>query len=165
MVKNRTIVFLASFFLLFFVIGCSGSAAQEGASGKAPEFTLKDIDGNSVQLSDFSGNVVILDFFASWCPPCKQEIPDFIELSRAYGPRGFTMLGISLEAAGPTKRFADKMGINYPVLLDDGKVSGAYGPIRAIPTTFVIDRNGNFARHYIGYRPKNVFEKDLEELL
>lgn len=143
---------------------CSKSGAVE-IGEKAPDFSLTDLDGKTVSLSDFKGKVVILDFFASWCPPCREEIPDFIALQNSYASEGFSVIGVSLTNANDTKDFADRMRINYPVLVDDGKTSAAYGPIRSIPTTFVIDRNSKVAKLYIGYRPKEVFENDIKELL
>jgi cytochrome c biogenesis protein CcmG/thiol:disulfide interchange protein DsbE len=143
---------------------CSNGRATE-VGEKAVSFTLNDINGNRVNLSDYSGRVVILDFFADWCPPCRQEIPDFIALEKEYGDRGFSMIGIAVVDRGAAKAFAEKAGVNYQVLIDDGNVSAAYGPIRSIPTTFVIDKSGKIARVYIGYRPKDVFEKDIKELL
>ena len=132
---------------------------------KAPEFALTDLNGRSVSLSQFQGKVVILDFFASWCPPCRQEVPDFIELQKTYGPRGFSMVGISLVNKQDAKDFVSKMGINYPVLIDDNKVSMIYGPVRSIPTTFVIDRDSRIAKVYIGYTSKDIFENDIKQLL
>ena len=140
-----------------------GSAVEIGKKG--PEFSLTDINGKVVSLSEFNGKVVILDFFASWCPPCRQEIPDFIELEKSYGDKGFAMIGVALVSAGEAKEFAGKMGINYPVLVDDGTASEAYGPIRSIPTTFIIDKDGKIVKMYIGYREKTVFEADIKELL
>ncbi|MFC1590345.1 peroxiredoxin family protein [Candidatus Omnitrophota bacterium] len=163
--KQKLSIVLSSFLLFALFAGCAGCAAQEAGSGKAPDFTLNNIHGEPISLSDFKGNVVIIDFFASWCPPCKQEIPDFIELSKEYGAQGFTMIGISLEALSPTRKFAEKKNIDYQLLIDDGKVSKAYGPIRSIPTTFVLDRKGNIVNQYIGYRQKSVFEKDIVDLL
>jgi len=149
---------------IFILSACSqGSAVEIGA--KAPDFSLTDINGNTVSLAAFSGKVVILDFFASWCPPCRQEIPDFIELEKAYGDKGFAMIGVALVKADEAKEFAGKIGINYPVLVDDGKVSEAYGPIRSIPTTFIIDKSGKIVKMYIGYRAKNIFESDIKVLL
>ena len=150
--------------VLFLAAGCARSSALE-VGEKAPDFSLRDTNGKQVSLSDFSGKVVILDFFASWCPPCRQEIPDFIALEKAYSDKGFSMVGVALVSAQDAKDFAGKYGINYPVLIDDGKVSDAYGPIRSIPTTFVLDKSGKIAKLYIGLRPKSVFEADIKELL
>ena len=157
----KIFVLVAAIFMLS--ASSQGNAIEIGAS--APDFSLSDINGGEISLSAFSGKVVILDFFASWCPPCREEIPDFIELEKAYGNKGFAMIGVALVSAGEAKDFAGKMGINYPVLVDDNKVSELYGPIRSIPTTFVIDKNGKVAKIYIGHRPKNVFEADINELL
>ncbi|MFA6321053.1 MAG: TlpA disulfide reductase family protein [Candidatus Omnitrophota bacterium] len=140
-----------------------GRAVESGQD--APDFSLTDIAGQKVNLSDFKGKGVILNFFASWCPPCRAEIPDFIELQQAYGSKGFTFVGVSLVTAQDSKNFADKMGINYPVLVDDGKVSVLYGPVRSIPTTFVIDKNMKVVKMYIGSRTKETFEADINELL
>lgn len=153
------------FALVLSVLGaCSQGFAIE-IGEKAPEFSLKDINGKTVSITDFNGKVVILDFFASWCPPCRQEVPDFIELQKTYGDKGFAMLGVALVTVEEAKDFADKAGINYPVLVDDGKVSNLYGPIRSIPTTFVLDKLGKIVKMYIGFRPKADFENDIKELL
>ena len=143
---------------------CSKSGAIE-VGDKAPDFALKDMDGKTVNLSDYKGKVVVLDFFASWCPPCREEIPDFIGLQKSYGAGSFSMVGVAMVSLNEAKEFAKKMGINYPVLIDDGKVSTVYGPVRSIPTTFVIDKDSKIAKFYIGYRPKDVFENDIKALL
>ncbi len=159
---------LAKVFTLAFVLLVLGACSKSGAveiGSKAPDFTLTDTDGNRVSLSDLSGKVIILDFFASWCPPCRMEVPDFIAITKEHGSENFAMVGIAVEDVNAAKSFASKMGINYPVLVDDRKVSAVYGPIRSIPTTFVINRDGNIAKIYIGYREKAVFESDIRELL
>lgn len=161
MIKFKVFIFSLALFLLS---ACSqGSAVEIGQ--EAPEFSLTDINGKTVSLSDFKGKAVILDFFASWCPPCRQEIPDFIELQKAYGDKGFAMIGVALESAQAAKDFTVKALINYPVLVDDEKVSNSYGPIRSIPTTFILDKAGKIVKMYIGSRPKDVFENDIKELL
>ncbi|MDD5427925.1 MAG: TlpA disulfide reductase family protein [Candidatus Omnitrophica bacterium] len=142
---------------------CSQSSAIE-LGQSAPDFSLTDTDGQKVNLSDFKGKAVILNFFASWCPPCRAEIPDFVELQEAYGDKGFTFVGVSLVGARETKDFAAKMGINYPVLIDDNKVSALYGPVRSIPTTFVIDKDMKVVKIYIGARSKETFESDIKEM-
>ena len=133
----------------------------------APSFTLKDLNGENVSLSDFSGKVVILDFWATWCPPCKAEIPHFVELSEQYQGKGLAIVGVSLDREGVdvVKPFVQKFGIEYPVLISDGQVTKAYGGINSIPTTFVIDSAGNIRKKYVGYRDKSVFEADIKELL
>ena len=88
-----------------------------------------------------------------------------MDLQKRYGSKGFTMIGVSLVSQKDSKSFASRMGINYPVLVDNGKVSALYGPVRSIPTTFVIGRDFKIAKMYIGYRPKDVFEKDVAELV
>lgn len=143
---------------------CTKSGAIE-IGENAPDFTLQGMDGKTVSLSDFKGKVVILDFFASWCPPCREEVPDFIALQKSYSSSGFSMIGVSLVNLQDSKDFAAKVGINYPVAIDDGKVSNIYGPIRSIPTTFIIDKNSKIVKMYIGYRSKDAFENDIKELL
>jgi len=162
--KLRSVNIIMLMLGMFLIGACSNSGAME-AGNKAVEFTLNDINGNRVTLADYSGKVVILDFFADWCPPCRQEVPDFIDLEKQYGDKGFSMIGVALVDRNAAKAFSDKMGVNYPILIDDGNVSAAYGPISSIPTTFVIDKEGKIAKVYIGYRSKDVFEKDIKELL
>lgn len=133
----------------------------------APAFTLQDLNGKNVSLSDFKGKVVILDFWATWCAPCVQEIPHFIELYNQYKDKGFAMVGISLDQAdiSVVKSFVQKLKVNYPIMMGDGKVDKAYGEILSIPTTFVIDPAGNIRQKYIGYHDKAVFENDIKILL
>ncbi|MDO8525501.1 MAG: TlpA disulfide reductase family protein [Candidatus Omnitrophota bacterium] len=155
---------MAVIVIAILVGACAQSSAIEPGQ-TAPDFSLSGIDGQKVSLADFKGKAVILNFFASWCPPCRAEIPDFVELQKAYGDKGFTFIGVSLVSADESKEFAAKMGINYPVLVDDGKVSALYGPVRSIPTTFVIGKDMKVVKMYIGARSKNEFEADIKELL
>lgn len=129
----------------------------------APDFELVTRSGEPFRLSDHRGEVVVLNLWATWCPPCRHEIPDFIALQEELGDQGLTVVGVALDeggwdAVGP---FADEMGINYAVAVDDGTVDGLYGPTVSFPTTFVIDREGNVA-HYI---PGMILRDDLEPLL
>jgi cytochrome c biogenesis protein CcmG/thiol:disulfide interchange protein DsbE len=147
-----------------------GSSAEIPSSGgnavaSAPGFTLTDLEGRPVSLSDFRGKVVVLDFWATWCPPCKREIPDFVGLQSTYGSRGVQIVGIALDEPARTKAFAVANRMNYPVLLGNEEVSSQYGGISGIPTTFVLDRNGKIFRRYIGFRPRDVFEADIRQLL
>ncbi|MFH1189680.1 MAG: TlpA disulfide reductase family protein [Candidatus Omnitrophota bacterium] len=142
-------------------------AAAWGAdvSSAAPDISASDMAGNAVKLSDFKGKVILLNFFAKWCPPCRQEIPDFVALQKQYGDKGLAIIGVSLTPAKDVKPFAEKEGINYPVLIGDAASDAAYGPIRSIPTTFLIDKDFRIAEKYIGSRSKEVFESDIKELL
>lgn len=133
----------------------------------APDFMLFDIHGSERRLADFKGKVVILDFWATWCPPCKAEIPHFIELYNEYKDEGLEIIGVSLDrnagrVVGP---FTEENGINYTVLLGDRDITDLYGGIISIPTTFIIDREGGIRKKYIGYRDKYEFESAIKELL
>lgn len=142
-------------------------AAESAASKKAPEWELKDTEGKVVKSSDFAGKVVILDFWATWCPPCKAEIPGFIELQKKYGEKGLVVVGVSLDEQGPAvvKPFMQQFGMNYPVVMGDEKITQDFGGVAAIPTTFIIDKNGNIAAKHVGYAPKETFEKEITPLL
>jgi len=160
MKRNKIIASSAAIlFVIFgiFMIGTTSVSAQS-----APDFTLTDLDGQKVSLSDYKGKVIIVDFWATWCGPCKMEIPSFIKLQEDYKD-DVVVLGISLDQGGPkvVVPFAKKMNINYPIVYGDGSVVQAYGGVRGIPTTFVIDRDFNIQRKYVGYTDHKVFEKDI----
>lgn len=169
--KNK-ITGISLIFLL--ILGCLGGCGAKTEDNKipnplkpAPDFSLEQFNGGQVKLSDYAGKVIILDFWATWCPPCRKGIPDFIELQKQYGDKGLTVLGINLDQ-NPNKvlpGFIKKYGINYPILLSDGKVDKSYGDITGIPTTFVIDRKGRIYKEYVGFRPKKTFEKDIKACL
>ena len=134
---------------------------------EAPEFTLLDIDGTRTSLSDFKGKIIILDFWATWCPPCKAEIPHFVALYDEYKNKGLKVIGVSLDS-NPEKAlpsFMEEYKINYTMLIADRNVTDSYGGIISIPTTFLIDREGNIIKKYIGYRDKYVFENDIKDIL
>jgi len=133
----------------------------------APEWQLNDVDGKPVKLSDFKGKVVILDFWATWCPPCRAEIPGFVAIQKKYADKGFTMVGVSLDEQGPSvvKSFMHNFGMNYPVVMANQKIVLDYGGITAIPTTFVIDRQGNVVTAYQGAMDQATFESVIGPLL
>jgi len=156
--------------LLVFALLATGSFKEVGGQdtlAPAPDFALADLEGNTVWLSDFKGKVIILDFWATWCPPCLQEMPHFVELYEKYRDDGFQMIGIAISsgAAKNVKKFATEHGINYLMLMGNRQVTGKYGGIYGIPTTFLIDRQGRIVKKYIGYRSKEVFEEDLKSIL
>ena len=168
--------------LVLLLIGASGCGVEtereeigeleEGVSaekewGNAPDFTLPDLEGNSLTLSDFKGRVIILNFWATWCPPCRREIPDFVELYEKYKDEGLLIIGVNLDRGDSrsVKQFSKEYKINYPIVLGNVNVTQDYGGVRAIPTTFVIDRKGNIKEKYVGYQPRATFEDAVKRLL
>jgi cytochrome c biogenesis protein CcmG/thiol:disulfide interchange protein DsbE len=133
----------------------------------APAWQLQDLDGKTVQLSDFKGKVVVLDFWATWCPPCRGEIPDFIALQNQYKDQGLVVVGVSLDQGGPgvVSSFAKTEGMNYPVVMGTDDVAALYGDIQAIPTTFVIDRTGKVVAKHVGGTDKGTFEDEIKKAL
>lgn len=134
----------------------------------APDFSLLDLDGNKVALSDYKGKVVFVNFWATWCGPCRGEIPEFVELIKNYGDDDFAILGISVDNDKDYDKlpgFVKQYSINYPVLLAEPKVVASYGGIEGIPTTFVIDRQGRALGKIVGARDYATFEKIVKSLL
>ena len=133
----------------------------------APDFTLRDLSGNPVDLSSFRGKGVVLNFWATWCAPCRREIPWFIQLQKEYGPRGLQVIGISMDDGGSkaVEQFARKMGIDYPILFDDGHASSLYGAAEILPTTYYISRNGTVLAFVRGVIGKDEVEANIKETL
>ena len=133
----------------------------------APAWELKDLEGKGVKSSDFKGKVIILDFWATWCPPCRAELPSFIDLQKQYGNDKLAMIGISVDQGGATvvKPFAQQNGLNYRILLADEKTVAAFGGIAAIPTTIVIDRDGLIASKHVGLTSEREFKAEVNSLL
>jgi peroxiredoxin len=145
-------------------------AAEEVCDAKAKvanlNFILKDINGKNVSLSAHKGKVILLDFWATWCPPCRKEIPGFIELYKSYGPRGLAVLGVSMdEEIADVKRFAKQLNMNYPVLIGTGRedLEKAFGPL-LLPTAFVIARDGRICAKHTGFASKEQFEREIKAL-
>ena len=143
--------------------------AAQAQSKVPPDFSLPEVNsGKEVKLSSYKGKVVLLDFWATWCGPCRMEIPHFVELQKTYKKKGFTLIGVSLDQQGPAvvKPFMTKWKINYPMVIDStGEVQMSYGGIRSIPTTILIGKNGEVKDVFIGYRPKEMFEEAIKKAL
>jgi len=131
------------------------------------DFTFKDLDGKNVPLSSYKGKVVLLNFWATWCGPCKAEIPGFVELQEKYKD-DLAIVGFSVDdTADKARAFATQYKINYPILLGEGReeLQEAYGPIWGIPASFIISKDGKVCRKHMGIAPKAVFEKEIAALM
>jgi len=127
-----------------------------------------DVDGKDVSLGAYRGKVILLDFWATWCEPCKVEIPGFIELYSTYGAQGLQVLGFAVDDPIPAlKAYANELGMNYPVLVGLGRndVLDAFGPMVGLPTTFIIGRDGKICSRHTGFTPKDRFERQIRGLL
>jgi len=132
-----------------------------------PDFVLTDLDGNMVKLSDYAGQAVLLNFWATWCPPCKAELPDLMEIQNEFGGVDFTVVGVSLDQSGPAKvrRFVDEHGINFPILMGNQNVVVQYGNFRGIPTSFLLNTRHEQVKRYTGLVTKRQLERDLESVI
>jgi len=161
-----------------FVPGCSKPETKAQAAPSAAcdanarpanlDFVLKDMHGQDVRLSDYKGKVILLNFWATWCGPCKYEIPAFVELQEKYRDQGVAFLGLSVDdPIEKLKPFADQYKMNYPVLVGLGRddVQDAFGPVWGIPVTFMISRDGSLCRRHMGIGTKEQFEKEIRSLL
>ena len=133
----------------------------------APDFSLKDATGQTVKLSDYRGKVVLLNFWATWCGPCKIEIPWFIGFQQQYKDRDFAVLGISLDEDGweSVKPYLAESKINYRIMIGNDAIDKAYGGLESLPTTFVIDRAGRIASKHVGLISKSTYENEIIRLL
>lgn len=142
---------------------------QAQASGEhplAPAFSLVDLSGNKVSLADFKGKVVLLDFWATWCGPCRIEIPGFVELQNRYRDQGFAVVGVSMDdGPEPVKEFYREFRMNYPVVMGDEKIGELFGGIFGLPTTFLIGRDGRIYARHVGATHISVFEEEVKRLL
>jgi peroxiredoxin len=134
---------------------------------QAPDFDLATLDGRRVKLSDFRGKAVLLNFWATWCPPCKVEMPWFVDLQKQYGKDGLVVLGVAMDDTAPEKiaEFAHEMGVNYQVLLGTDQVSDDYGDVQYLPTTFYVDRNGVIVDKAAGLFSRQEIESDVKKIL
>lgn len=158
---------------LISISGCTSSTVRAAVKADkdrkaAPDFALKDADGKTVHLSDYKGKVVLLDFWATWCAPCKVEIPWFMEFEQQFKDKGFAVLGVSMDEDGwsVVKPYLQKLNMNYRVVLGNDKVGDQYGGVDSLPTTFLIDRQGRIASAHVGLSGgKEDFKNDISNLL
>ena len=147
--------------------GTSGRRTSITKTSIAPDFTLESLDGKRVSLSDMRGKAVLLNFWATWCGPCKIETPWLVELQNQYGPQGLQVIGVAMDDSGKDDiaKFAKEMGMNYPVLLGKESVGEAYGGVPALPESFFIGRDGKIVGKIMGLESRSEIEDSIKKAL
>lgn len=138
------------------------------AASKMPSFVLPDVvTGADVDSKRFSGKTLLVTFFATWCPPCMQEVPDLIRLHKKYKSKGFSVVALSVDESGPktVKKLVEKRSINYPVLIADRTTARDFGGVVGIPTSFLVNSQGTVVKKYPGYVPHVVLENDIKKIM
>jgi thiol-disulfide isomerase/thioredoxin len=148
--------------------GANNNSESLDVAGKpAPDFTLESLEGKNIQLSGYKGQAVLLNFWATWCGPCKIEMPWFVELQKEYGPQGLQIVGVAMDDASKDDiaKFVKEMGVNYPVLIGKEAVGNDYGGVNVLPTTFFIDRDGKIVAREFGLQSRSVFVDNIKKSL
>lgn len=180
---NSAVLFVIALIAILILSNCSGSNSNIGTSKAqtvaeenqptdtdslkdAPDFTLTKMNGESFTLLEHEGKVVVLNIWATWCPPCRKEIPDFIDIQEEMRDEGVLFVGVSQDKEGMevVRPFAKEYGINYPLVVDDGTVRQKYGPFRGIPTTFIINKKGKVEFVAPGMVNREALQPALEKL-
>lgn len=150
----------------FAIQNVPGDAGQIGS--RLPEFSVTDLQGHTVRSADLRGKVVLIDFWATWCGPCKKEMPGYQQLLNRYGPRGFVVIGFKFDTLKDTEdpvRFAKKLGVRYPLAIATDTVKQKFGGIEGLPTTLIYDRQGILRSKVIGFEYTSAFEASVKQLL
>lgn len=147
--------------------GAAGPKNGQVMGLTAPDFELQAIDGSSLKLSRLRGKAVLLNFWATYCEPCKVEMPWFVQLQKEYGPQGLQIVGVAMDDVDTEDiaKFAKDMGVNYPILLGKEAVGASYGGVNVLPTTFFLDRNGKVIAREFGLQSRSVFVDHIKEAL
>jgi len=155
---------IAVFLMLAIVAGCTEKGTQAGAI--APEFSMQDMQGKTVRLADYKGKVIMLEFWATWCPPCREAIPGIEKLHKAYKDKGLVVLAISMDSGGwdGVKSFITDYRMTYPVLKGTEDVATTY-QVRSIPMTLIINKDGRIVKRYIGIGSDGDIEKAIIAIL
>ena len=173
MASGSALSFTALVVLVISILACGGTptgslqGGAEAPSGGPPDFTLTDLAGNMVRLSDSNGTVRLVGFWATWCAPCVEEIPALKDLQASYKDRGLTILMVAMddEGAEVVKPFAEKRDIDYPVLLGKEETPHAFGGIAGLPTAFILDRDGKVVDRILGAVPRAALEGKVKKAL
>jgi cytochrome c biogenesis protein CcmG/thiol:disulfide interchange protein DsbE len=163
MLKKAPFVLLFCFIIL---CTCGTKNGTQGQTADSRDFTLTSINGEEFTLSALQGKVVFVDFWATWCPPCRYSIPVLMSLYDKYQSRGFIVLGISNESKSTLTTYRDDNNINYPILIDDQNIMQAYG-VQSIPNMFIFNKQGKIAKHQVGFSPEMEagFDAFIDSLL
>ncbi len=160
---KRTVLAALALVVLAAGFFCTG----QDASGPAPDFKLVDLAGNDLNLSQFSGKVLVLNFWATWCPPCQAEIPDFVTAYNRYRSKGLAVIGVSLDRLSPAElsEFVENNHMSYPVAFATEQIMSDYQPGQYIPATIVIDKKGQIRNRHVGVMDGNTLEKLYFQLM
>jgi len=160
-------VFVLGVVAMALLAGCARSAPPPAAVTSAPEFTLTDVEGKVFRLADTKGTVRLVDFWATWCAPCREEIPMFKDFHALYGSKGFTLVGIAMDDEGlaKVKPFVDENQLPYLTLIGNEAVAESFGGLVGFPSAFLIDREGRIVDSWVGAVPRAVLEKRIQSLL
>ena len=171
-VKKKLLIGMVAVALAFgiYVLGRpSRSANRRPARAElslAPDFSLPDLKGGHLKLSAYRGRVVFLDFWATWCDPCREEIPHFIDLQNKYGAQGLQVIGISMDDdPEPVRDYYQRFKMNYPVVMGNAKIGELYGGVLGLPIAFVIGRDGRIYNKHIGAIDVSIFENEIVNML
>jgi thiol-disulfide isomerase/thioredoxin len=162
------VVAVGLFFLNRYWITPAATRATKSDSNfpAAPQFSLVSLSGEKINLDDYKGKVVLLDFWATWCGPCRIEIPGFVQLQNKYGSQGLAIIGVSMDdGPAPVRQFYAEFHMNYPVAMGSDKLGELYGGVLGLPTSFLIGRDGRIYAKHVGFTDASVFESEIKELL
>lgn len=169
MSQKKLLVIFAAIVLgcgIYFVKRSPRNTASATQRNPAPDFSLPQLDGKPLTLSSYRGNVVLLDFWATWCDPCRDEIPHFVDLQNKYASQGLQIIGVSMDdSPDPVRPFYQEFKMNYPVVMGSAKIGDLYGGILGLPVALLIDRTGRISAKHIGATDPSVIEKEIVEQL
>ncbi len=176
MKRNPLILFFIAAVIAAMLFAGTRSVRKNRAAGSpsgqligqiAPDFELPSLDGTNLKLSDLRGKAVLLNFWATYCGPCKIEMPWFVELQKQYGPQGFQIVGVAMDDASTEEiaKFVKEMGVNYPILLGKESVGESYGGVGVLPTTFFLDRDGRLMAREFGLQSRSVFVDHIKKAM
>jgi len=145
-------------------VGAGRATVKIGAT--APDFSLPTLNGEKLDLTAYRGKVVLLDFWATWCDPCREEVPHFVELQSRYGDQGLQIIGVSMDdSSEPVRDFTRQFKMNYPVVMGNAEIGERYGGILGLPIAFLVDRDGRIYARHVGATDASVFEGEIVKLL